>query len=219
MPLPIRIILADDHDVVRAGIRGILERQANIEVVGEASNGREALQMARELRPTIIVMDIAMPELNGLEATRQIVAAQVDVKVLILSMHSSRQFVSEVLKAGASGYLLKNNALRELPLAISAVASGKVYLSPGVAELVVEDYVRHVPATGKVAFSTLSGREREVLQLLAEGKTSKEIANALNVSVKTVESHRSQIMDKLGIRTVAELTKFAIREGLTPLDG
>jgi len=216
---PIRIILADDHDVVRAGIRGILAKQTTIEVIGEASNGREALQMARDLRPNIVVMDIAMPELNGLEATRQIVAAEVDVKVLILSMHSSRQFVSEVLKAGASGYLLKNNALKELPIAIAAVASGKVYLSPGVAELVVEDYVRHVPATGKVAFSTLSAREREVLQLLAEGKTSKEIANALSVSVKTVESHRSQIMDKLGIRTVAELTKFAVREGLTPLDG
>jgi len=215
----IRIVLADDHDVVRAGIRGILGRQSTIEVVGEASNGREALQMARDLKPNIIVMDIAMPELNGLEATRQIVAAEVDVKVLILSMHSSRQFVSEVLKAGASGYLLKNNALRELPIAIAAVSAGKVYLSPGVAELVVEDYVRHVPATGKVAFSTLSAREREVLQLLAEGKTSKEIANALTVSVKTVESHRSQIMDKLGIRTVAELTKFAVREGLTPLDG
>jgi len=216
---PIRIVLADDHDVVRAGIRGILVKQTNIEVVGEASNGREALQMARDLRPNMIVMDIAMPELNGLEATRQIVAAEVDVKVLILSMHSSRQFVSEVLKAGASGYLLKNNALRELPIAINAVANGKVYLSPGVAELVVEDYVRHVPATGKVAFATLSAREREVLQLLAEGKTSKEIANSLSVSVKTVESHRSQIMDKLGIRTVAELTKFAVREGLTPLDG
>jgi DNA-binding NarL/FixJ family response regulator len=213
---PIRIVLADDHDVVRAGIRGILAKQTNVEVVGEASNGREALQMARDLQPNIIVMDIAMPELNGLEATRQIVAAQVDVKVLILSMHSSRQFVSEVLKAGASGYLLKNNALRELPIAINAVANGKVYLSPGVAELVVEDYVRHVPATG---FATLSAREREVLQLLAEGKTSKEIANSLTVSVKTVESHRSQIMDKLGIRTVAELTKFAVREGLTPLDG
>lgn len=216
---PIRIVLADDHDIVRAGIRGILVKQTNIEVVGEASNGREALQMARDLRPNMIVMDIAMPELNGLEATRQIVAAEVDVKVLILSMHSSRQFVSEVLKAGASGYLLKNNALRELPIAINAVANGKVYLSPGVAELVVEDYVRHVPATGKVAFATLSAREREVLQLLAEGKTSKEIANSLSVSVKTVESHRSQIMDKLGIRTVAELTKFAVREGLTPLDG
>jgi DNA-binding NarL/FixJ family response regulator len=216
---PIRIVLADDHDIVRAGIRGILVKQNNIEVVGEASNGREALQLARDLRPNMIVMDIAMPELNGLEATRQIVAAEVDVKVLILSMHSSRQFVSEVLKAGASGYLLKNNALRELPLAINAVANGKVYLSPGVAELVVEDYVRHVPATGKVAFATLSAREREVLQLLAEGKTSKEIANSLTVSVKTVESHRSQIMDKLGIRTVAELTKFAVREGLTPLDG
>jgi DNA-binding NarL/FixJ family response regulator len=215
---PIRIVLADDHDVVRAGIRGILDRQKDIEVVGEAANGREAVSLARSLRPEIIVMDIAMPELNGLEATRQIVAADAGVKVLILSMHSSRQFVSEVLKAGALGYLLKNNALRELAPAIAAVARGKVYLSPGVAEVVVEDYVRHVPATGQVAFSALSAREREVLQLLAEGKTSKEIANSLSLSVKTIESHRAQIMDKLGIHTVAELTKFAVREGLTPLD-
>jgi len=215
----IRIVLADDHDVVRAGIRGVLERQKETEVVGEASDGREAVALARSLKPDIIVMDIAMPELNGLEATRQIVAADIGVKVLILSMHSSRQFVSEVLKAGAAGYLLKNGALREMAPAITAVTAGKVYLSPGVAEVVVEDYVRHVPATGQVAFNTLSAREREVLQLLAEGKTSKEIANSLSLSVKTIESHRAQIMVKLGIHTVAELTKFAVREGLTPLDG
>jgi DNA-binding NarL/FixJ family response regulator len=215
----IRIVLADDHDVVRAGIRGILERDAELEVVGEAPNGRSAIDLARDLRPHVVVMDIAMPDLNGLEATRQIVAADPGIKVIILSMHSSRQFVGEALKAGACGYLLKNNAVHELPPAVRSVASGKVYLSPAVADVVIEDYIRHVPDTGRKAFSALSQREREVLQLLAEGKTSKEIALALNVGQKTVESHRAQIMDKLGIRTVAELTKFAIREGLTPLDG
>ena len=214
----IRILLADDHDVVRAGIRGVLERQSGVEIVGEADNGRTAIELARKLTPNLVLMDIAMPDLNGLEATRQIVALDAGIKVLILSMHSSRQFVSEVLKAGASGYILKNTASREVPLAVSAVVDGKIYLSPGIAEVVVEDYVRHVPNPGQAAFSTLSAREREVLQLLAEGKTSKEIASALHVSAKTIESHRAQIMDKLGLRTVAELTKFAVREGLTSLD-
>jgi DNA-binding NarL/FixJ family response regulator len=214
----IQIILADDHDVVRAGIRGILERHPGMEVVGEAPNGRATVDIACSLRPHVVVMDIAMPELNGLEATRQIVAADVGVKVIILSMHSSRQFVSEALKAGASGYLLKNNAMHELPPAIEAVAAGKVYLSPAIADVVVEDYVRHVPTAGQPTYNALSQREREVLQLLAEGKTSKEIASVLKLGTKTIDSHRAQIMDKLGIRTVAELTKFAIREGLTPLD-
>jgi DNA-binding NarL/FixJ family response regulator len=134
-------------------------------------------------------------------------------------MHSSRQFVSEVLKAGASGYVLKNTASREVPQAVNAIADGKIYLSPAIAEVVVEEYVRHVPGPGQAAFTSLSAREREVLQLLAEGKTSKEIASALHLSAKTIESHRAQIMDKLGLRTVAELTKFAIREGLTSLEG
>jgi DNA-binding NarL/FixJ family response regulator len=215
----IRIVLADDHDVVRAGIRGILDRHAGMEVIGEAANGRATVEIARDLRPHVVVMDIAMPELNGLEATRQIVATDVGVKVIILSMHSSRQFVSEALKAGASGYLLKNNAMHELAPAIEVVAGGKVYLSPAVADVVVEDYVRHVSDPAQPVSNPLSQREREVLQLLAEGKTSKEIANALKLGTKTVDSHRAQIMDKLGIRTVAELTKFAIREGLTQLDG
>lgn len=214
----IRILLADDHDVVRAGIRGVLEREKGLEIVGEADNGRAAIEMARRLIPNLVLMDIAMPDLNGLEATRQIVAFDARIKVVILSMHSSRQFVSEVFKAGASGYILKNTASREVPLAVAAVTEGKVYLSPGIAGVVVEDYVRNIPSAGNAAFGTLSAREREVLQLLAEGKTSKEIGAALNVSAKTVESHRAQIMDKLKLRTVAELTKFAIREGLTSLD-
>jgi DNA-binding NarL/FixJ family response regulator len=215
----IRIVLADDHDVVRAGIRGVLERIPGVEVVGEADNGRTLIDLARQLTPNLVLTDIAMPDLNGLEATRQIVGFDAGIRVIVLSMHSSRQFVSEVLKAGASGYILKNTASREAPLAVSAAMDGKIYLSPGVADVVVEDYVRHVPDPGRAAFSTLSAREREVLQLLAEGKTSKEIGLALHVSAKTVESHRAQIMDKLGLRTVAELTKFAVREGLTSLDG
>ena len=215
----IRILLADDHDVVRAGIRGVLERIPGVEIVGEADNGRTLIDLARQLTPNLVLTDIAMPDLNGLEATRQIVGLDAGIRVIVLSMHSSRQFVSEVLKAGASAYILKNTASREVPLAVSAAMDGKVYLSPGVADVVVEDYVRHVPDPGRAAFSTLSAREREVLQLLAEGKTSKEIGLALHVSAKTVESHRAQIMDKLGLRTVAELTKFAIREGLTSLDG
>jgi DNA-binding NarL/FixJ family response regulator len=215
----IRIVLADDHDVVRAGIRGVLERIPGVEIVGETDNGRTLIDLARDLTPNLVLTDIAMPDLNGLEATRQIVALDLGVRVLVLSMHSSRQFVSEVLKAGASAYILKNNASREVPLAVHAAMDGKIFLSPGVADVVVEDYVRHVPDPGRAAFGTLSAREREVLQLLAEGKTSKEIGLALHVSAKTVESHRAQIMDKLGLRTVAELTKFAIREGLTSLDG
>jgi DNA-binding NarL/FixJ family response regulator len=212
----IRILLADDHDVVRTGIRGVLERLPDVEVVGEAENGRAAIDLARNLAPNLVLMDIAMPDLNGLEATRQIVALGADTRVIILSMHSSGEFVTEVLKAGASGYILKNTAAREVPLAIAAVSRGGVYLSPAIAGLVVQRLKR--PDKPGEAFSTLSAREREVLQLLAEGKTSKEIAAALNVSPKTVESHRGQIMDKLNLRTVAELTKFAIREGLTSLD-
>lgn len=214
----IRIVLVDDHDVVRAGIRGVLERQHGVDVVGEADNGRDAIEMARRLKPDLVLMDIAMPDLNGLEATRQIVDLNAGIRIIILSMHSSRQFVNEVLKAGASGYVLKNTASREVPLAVTAVAEGKVYLSPAIAGVVVEEYVRHIPAPGETAFSMLSAREREVLQLLAEGKTSKEIGATLHVSPKTIESHRAQIMDKLNLRTVAELTKFAIREGLTSLD-
>jgi DNA-binding NarL/FixJ family response regulator len=214
----VRVLVADDHDVVRSGIRGVLETQAGVEVVGEANNGRDAVELSRQLQPDIVVLDLSMPQLNGLEAARQILAMDQGARVLILSMHATRQFVGEVLKAGASGYLLKNNAVAELPAAIAAVSVGRRYLSPGITELVVEDYVRHVPSSGAVAQSVLSAREREVLQLLAEGKTSKEIAADLDVSTKTVDAHRAQIMDKLGIRSVAELTKFAVREGLTPLE-
>jgi two-component system response regulator NreC len=218
--MSLRILLADDHELVRAGLRSILERQAGMEVVAEAETGREAVRLTKELSPDIVLMDVSMPELNGVEATRQILNADPNAKVIALSMYSDRQFVAEVLKAGALGYLLKNSALAELVMAIQAVAKRSVYLSPKIAGVVVEDYVRHSPGSQAVggAFGTLTPREREVLQLLAEGKTSKEIAAHLNITAKTVETHRGQIMDKLNLRSVAELTKYAIRHGLTPLE-
>ena len=210
-------MLADDHDVVRAGVRTVLERLADVEVVGEAQNGREALEMAQRLGPDVVLMDISMPDLNGVEAARQMRAAVEGVRVIALSMHSDRQFVSEMLRAGAAGYLVKNSVAQQLPLAIRAVRAGKVFLSPEVADVVVEDFVRNNPGRGGV-FESLSSREREVLQLLAEGKSNKEIAAKLSISAKTVESHRAQLMSKLKLHSVAELTKLAIREGLTSLE-
>ena len=215
----VRILLVDDHDIVRAGLRSILQKETNIEIVGEAPDGRTALRLVGELSPSIVLMDISMPDMNGLDATRQIVAMKSGVRVIALSMHSDRQFVVEILKAGASGYLMKNSVAPELPPAIRAVAAGKIYLSPAVTDIVIEDFVRNVPAShGGSTVESLSPREREVLQLLAEGKTSKEIAQMLHVSQKTVESHRAQLMERLNIHTVAELTKFAIRQGLTSLE-
>ena len=213
-----RVVLADDHDVVRAGLRAILDRLPGVEVVGEAQDGRAALGLARDLSPDVVLMDVQMPGLNGLDAARQIRAAAPDVKVIVVSMHADRQQVAEALRAGAAGYVLKNSASGEVGPAIRAAVSGKVFLSPKVAHAVVEDYVRHVPAAGGSVLAPLSAREREVLQLLAEGKSSKEIAAVLHVSPKTVEFHRGQIMEKLEVRTVAELTKLAVREGLTALD-
>ena len=212
-----RIILADDHDIVRAGVRTVLERLPDVEVVGEAQNGREALELARKLQPDVVLLDIAMPDLNGVEAARQMRAVVKGVRVVALSMHSDRQFVAEMLRAGATAYLVKNSVAQQLPLAIRAVRAGKVFLSPEVADVVVEGFVRNTPVRGGV-FESLSSREREVLQLLAEGKSNKEIAGKLSISPKTVESHRAQITSKLKLNSVAELTKLAIREGLTSLE-
>lgn len=217
--MSIRIVLADDHQIVRDGLRSLLESQPDMEVVAEADNGRTTVQLARELRPDVVVMDVGMPELNGIEATRQITGALPGVKVIALSMHSDRRYVEGMLAAGASGYVLKDSAFEELAGAIATVVAGRTYLCPTAADIVVNSFVRR--RTGRVASErrALTPREREVLQLLAEGKATKQIASLLGVSVKTIETHRSRIMHKLDIRSVAELTKYAIREGLTSLDG
>jgi DNA-binding NarL/FixJ family response regulator len=211
-----RILIVDDHEILLEGLRGILEKQRDMEVVGEAHEGRSAVKLARELSPHVVIMDITMPGLNGIEATRMITAHDSPPKVIALTMHSTRRFMSEALKAGASGYLLKESASAELIQAIRTVVSGKAYLSPKITDVVVSDYVRHVPTERGAAFTTLTPREREVLQLVAEGKSTKEIAGLLHVSAKTVEAHRAQVMEKLRIRSVAGLTKFAVSEGLTP---
>ncbi len=212
--MSIGVLLADDHRIIRQGLRSLLEKQPDMEVVAEAENGRTAVQLARRLSPDVVVMDIAMPDLNGIEATQQIIAEAPGVKIVALSMHSDKRFVARMLKAGASGYLLKDCAFEELARAIRTVAVNQIYLSPGIAGVVVEDFVRHVSETD----SSLTPREREVLQLLAEGSSTKEIAARLQVSVKTVETHRRHIMEKLDIHTIAELTKYAIRQGLTSLE-
>ncbi len=209
-----RVALVDDHQIMRDGLRAILEKQLEVAVVGEAADGREAIEVVREARPDIVVMDVSMRGLNGVDATRQIVESFPDVKVIGLSMSADRRYVLAMLSAGASGYLLKDAAADELLRAIDAVDRGGTYLSSAIAGLVVDSAVGHAADQ-----SVLSKREREVLQLLAEGCTSKEIGDRLHVAVSTVDTHRRQIAGKLGLRTVAELTKYAVREGLTALDG
>jgi two-component system, NarL family, response regulator NreC len=210
-----KILIADDHQIVREGLRSLLEKEPWIKVVGEAEEGRRAVQLARELAPEVIVMDVSMPDLNGIEATRQIVTEFPTIKVIALSMHDDRRFVLNMIKAGAKGYMLKDSAFKDLIKAIRVVIADKTYLSPEIADIVVKDYVTTSTIEESSAFHLLSAREREVLQILAEGKTTNQIAESLHISIKTVETHRAQIMAKLKIRTVAELTKYAIREGLT----
>jgi two-component system, NarL family, response regulator NreC len=217
--MSVRIILADDHKIVRDGLRSLLSNQPGMDVIAEADNGRETVRLARDLAPDLVIMDIGMPDLNGIDATRQITAELPNVKVIALSMHSDRRFVVQMFRAGASGYLLKDCAFEELARAVGAVLKNQTYLSPAVAGPVMEDYIHHLSTAATVEFSVLSPREREVLQLLAEGKTTKETAALLCVSIKTVETHRQQIMSKLDIHSMAELIKYAIREGLTSLDG
>jgi len=212
-----KILLADDHKIVRDGLRALLEKEPGMSVIAEANNGRATVQLARELLPDLVIMDIGMPDLNGIDATRQIVAELPSVKVIALSMHSDRRFVVQMFRAGASGYLLKDCAFEELARAVRAVLKDQTYLSPAVTGPVMEGYLHHL-ATAVDEMSALSPREREVLQLLAEGKSTKEVAAVLCVSIKTVETHRQQIMGKLNIHSVAELIKYAIREGLTSLD-
>ncbi len=213
----IRVILADDHKIVRDGLRSLLEKQSDIEVVAEAHNGRTAVKQVHELSPDIVIMDISMSDLNGIEATYQIIAKSPNIKVLALSMHSDKRFVEGMLKAGASGFMLKDSAFTELVSAIRVLTSNQIYLSPPIASVVTEDYISKKTKAGFSIHSTLTSREREVLQLLAEGKSTKEISSSLNVSVKTIETHRKKIMEKLNIKSIAGLTKYAIREGLTTL--
>jgi len=206
----IRILLADDHVMVRQGFRMILAAQPDMEIVGEAGNGREALELAEKLQPDVVVMDVAMPELNGIEATRRLAASSPRTRVLALSMYKDSVYVREILRAGARGYLLKDAIDRDLLAAVRAVAGGEGYLSPAVSEAVLSDYRRHVSDP----LDLLSSREREVLQLIAEGKTNKDIASALKLSVYTVEAHRGRIMEKLNLHSVGELVRFALRHGL-----
>ena len=213
----IRVIIADDHMIVRDGLRSLLERQPDMEVVAEANNGREAIKQTKNLLPDVVVMDIGMRELNGIEATRQIVGKSPVVKVLALSMYSDKRFIIGMLKAGASGYMLKDSAFRELVDAIRVVASNKVYISPAIAGIVTEDYLQQLLEADTTVSSILTSRELEVLQLLVEGKSTKQTASALGVSIKTIEAHRQHIMKKLNIDNIVDLIKYAIREGITSI--
>ena len=218
MDKTIKILVADDHKIIRKGIRSLLDNEAGMEVVAEAENGRKTIELARKHLPDVVIMDVSMPDMNGVEATRQIVTELPDTKVIALSMHHHEQFISGMFVAGASGYLLKDCSVEELTAGIRAVNSGKAYLSPSVASIIVKNYVRHLTESEKSPPPLLTPREREVLQLVTEGQTSKDIADQLSVSVKTVDTHRQQIMAKLGVNSIAELTKYAIRTGITSLD-
>lgn len=211
----IQVLIADDHQIVREGLRSMLEKEAGIKVVGEAEEGRTTLRLARELTPDVIIMDVAMPDLNGIEATRQIVTEFPTIKVIALSMHDDRRFILNMMKAGAKGYLLKDSAFKDLAKAIRMVVANKTYLSSDIADIVVKDYLAASTSDDSSAFFLLTPREREILQLIAEGKTTNQISEHLHISIKTVETHRAQLMAKVKVKGVAELTKYAIREGLT----
>ena len=211
----IRVLLADDHKIVRHGLKALVDSCDDMEVVAEADTGRIAVRLAQKFNPEIVIMDISMPDLNGIDATRQILEEVKGVKVIALSMHSDRQYVEGMLRAGVSGYLLKDCAADELIQCIRFVLTGRVCLSPGITGFLVNEYIQ--PAKGQVLAdrAELSAREREVLQLIAEGRSTKDIAGALHISVKTVETHRKNIMEKVNLHAVADLTKYAIRHGLT----
>ncbi|MDY6952243.1 MAG: response regulator transcription factor [Thermodesulfobacteriota bacterium] len=215
--MSIRALLADDHRIMREGLRSLIDREKDMEVVAEADNGRRAVELALERRPDLVIMDISMRGLNGIDATCQITATGHNIKVLALSMHGDEQFVAEMLAAGASGYLLKDCAFDELVHAIRAVAANQSYLSPSISGILVQDYVSRLSGGDLSEASSLEAGEREVLQLLAEGKTSREIAACLRMSVRTVEARRRQIMTKLNLHNIAGLTKYAVRKGLTSL--
>ena len=211
----IRVLLADDHQLMRSGIRLMLEREADLSVVGEASDGREAVALAKSLRPDVVVMDIGMANLNGIEAAQQMTGDRPEIAVVMLSMHSDESYVLRALKAGARGYLLKDSAEADLIKAVHAVAGGKSFFSPAVSKVLLDDYVRKLRRSGtEDAYDLLTPREREVLQLIAEGKSNKDIANLLSLSVYTVESHRANLMEKLNVRGLPELILYAVRKGI-----
>jgi two-component system, NarL family, response regulator NreC len=218
MTRTIKILLADDHQIVRDGLRSLLEKQEGVQIVGEADNGRTAVELALELKPDLVIMDVTMPDLNGIEATRIILQASPRCKVIALSMHSDKRYVTRALQAGALGYLLKDCAFDELAKAIQTVLRNRIYLSSEINETVVKEYLKKTERLEQTAYSILTDRERQVVQLIAEGKTTKEIASILKISVKTVETHRQRSMNKLNIESIAGLTRFAIREGLVSLE-
>ena len=216
--MSVKVLLVDDHAILREGLRSLIEKQPDMEVVADADDGRRAIELVRELSPDVVIMDVTMPRLGGIEATRQITGEFPAVKVIALSIHSRRPFVADMLQAGAAGYILKECLFDELVQAIRAVSEGGRYLSPRITDVVVDDYVKRLSSGDESPLRSLTGREREVLQLVAEGKSTKQIAVELHVSTKTIEANRRQIMEKLDMHSVAELTKYAIREGITALD-
>lgn len=215
---PFKILLVDNHTLVRAGIRALLEQIPNVLVVGEAGDGREALKLVEQYRPHLVFMDITMPVMNGLEATVRLVKEFPGTRVVMLSVHTDEEYVLQALRAGAVGYLLKDAGRAELEIAVAAVARGETYLSPAVSRHVVGDYVRRTGSGVEGRLETLTPRQREILQLIAEGKSTKEIASILDVSVKTVETHRAQLMERLDIHDVAGLVRYAIRTGIVTAD-
>lgn len=209
----VRILLADDHDVVRKGLRFMLEHQGQMEVVGEAADGRQAVDLVERLKPNVVVMDIAMPRLNGVDATAQIVKKNPEVGVVILSMHADEGYLVRALSVGAKGYLLKDSAEADLVRAIQAVAQGKPFFSPAISQTLLEDYLRQLQNRGLTdSYDLLTDREKEVLQLLAEGKSNKEVAGMLELSTYTVETHRTHLMQKLGLHNTAEIVLYAVRK-------
>ena len=217
--MSIKVILADDHKIVLDGLRSLLNKRSDVEVIADAGDGRSTVELARKLSPDLVIMDITMPDMNGIEATRRILSENPKIKVIGLSMHSDRRFVVEMLKAGVSGYLLKDCAFEELANAIHSVMKNQIYLCPPIAKTVTEDYLHRLdPTNASSVYSILTPREREVLKLLSEGKTTKKIAYILGLSGKTVETHVQKVMKKLSLHGIAELTKYAIREGLTSLE-
>ena len=213
--MSLKILIADDHKIFRDGLRSLFDNRPDMDVIAEAENGRTAVQMAKKLNPDVVIMDISMPDLNGIEATSRIVDQAPNVKIIALSAYSSSRFVVEILKSGASGYLLKDSAFEELLNAIDIVVANQKYLSPKITGSILNNYVLHNSTNSSSAFSILTARERETLQLVVEGKNTKQIASILHVSTKSIEMYRRNIMKKLDLHSIAELTRYAIKEGLT----